>query len=255
MIVKILTYNIQDGGEGREDLIKDVLVHSRADVCLLQEVTHPEFIQQLAAALNQNYFVAESHGRHRAALLSRFPIKTQNSYHPGRLTHPLLEATVEYRTGQTLSVFGAHLVAPAFDLRIEMRRVKQVRAILKRIAELKSGPYVMAGDFNAIAPGDSINTKNMPASLRLSIQLRGGMMARQAIGQVRKAGLVDCYRTLHSDAPGYTLPAARPDARLDYVFADSRLDCVACDVVTEPGAVRRASDHLPVWAEFRLGDE
>ncbi len=255
MIVRVLTYNIQDGGAGREDLIQEVLQSSRADICLLQEVIDPEFIRRLAGALNQNYFVTQSHGKHQAALLTRFPIASQNTLHPGRLTHPLLEAAVEYKPGSTLALFGVHLVAPAFDLRIELRRVKQIGEIFKRIGGLRPGPYVMAGDFNAIAPGDSINLKDLPASLRLSIRLHGGTVARQAISQVRKAGLIDCYRQVHPDAPGYTLPAARPDARLDYIFADPALSLAASEVVTGPESVRTASDHLPVWAEFQLNDE
>ena len=254
MIVRILTYNIENGGEGREDLIREVLRSSRADVCLLQEIIDPEFIHRLAAALNQNYFVTRSRGRLQAALLSRFPIASQNTYHPGRLTHPLLEATVEYRPGSTLALFGVHLVAPAFDLRIELQRVKQLGEILRRIGELRPGPYVMAGDFNAVAPGDSINLKHLPASLRLSIQLHGGTVARQAIARVRKAGLIDSYRKVHSGALGYTLPAAGPNVRLDYIFADPALDVIGSEVVTEPPAVHSASDHLPLWAEFRLTD-
>jgi endonuclease/exonuclease/phosphatase family metal-dependent hydrolase len=63
---------------------------------------------------------------------------------------------------------------------------------------------------------------------------------------------VDCFRVLHPNDDGFTLPASDPKVRLDYVFADPALSPALreCRVVTEPAAVKIASDHLPVLAQF-----
>ena len=65
-----------------------------------------------------------------------------------------------------------------------------------------------------------------------------------------EAGYMDCYRALRAP-PGYTYPSVSPWLRLDYMFAPSRLALrlAVCDVI-EGGEARRASDHLPFWAEF-----
>ncbi len=254
MIIRILTYNIQDGGAGREELIHEVLEQNHADAILLQEVMDTEFVRRLASALNKNYFLALSNNQHQAALLTRFPITWANGFHPRTLTHPLLEATVEYAPGRSLYLFGIHLFAPAFDPTYEARRVKEIRRILNRIRELDTAPVIMAGDFNTIAPGDPVALGDFPPELRQEIKSNGGLESREAIAQVRQAGLVDAYRRLHPDEPGFTLPASRPDARLDFIFVDPGLadNIAGCEVVMEPELARRASDHLPVMMELEM---
>jgi exonuclease III len=72
------------------------------------------------------------------------------------------------------------------------------------------------------------------------------------IARLLKAGYVDCYRAVDAGAPGYTYSSATPWLRLDYLFASPALASrlVQCHVVCE-GSTKQASDHLPVWAEFR----
>jgi exonuclease III len=75
---------------------------------------------------------------------------------------------------------------------------------------------------------------------------------RQVIPLLLEAGYVDCYRALHPTTPGYTSHTTHPALRVDYIFAApvfaKRL--YACDLVTGAEA-ERASDHFPLWAEFR----
>jgi exonuclease III len=113
---------------------------------------------------------------------------------------------------------------------------------------------LMLGDFNAIAPGDPVNTRAWPALLRATLAVQAGHVFRSAIARVLAAGLVDCFRALHPRDAGFTLPAAAPNARLDYAFANAALigNLRACQVVREPAAVKLASDHCPLLAEFEL---
>jgi len=56
---------------------------------------------------------------------------------------------------------------------------------------------------------------------------------------------------------GFSLPAAFPTIRLDYLFANRELlsHLVECRVVESPPEVRQASDHLPVEAVFEWEGE
>jgi exonuclease III len=102
----------------------------------------------------------------------------------------------------------------------------------------------LAGDFNAIHPDDPIG--------ELPEGVMQGYIARRPIQVLLDAGYVDCYRMLNPETPGYTYSSFHPWLRLDYLFASPTLAgrLSACDVVTGAGA-QHASDHLPVWAEFR----
>ncbi len=92
----------------------------------------------------------------------------------------------------------------------------------------------------------------MPFFLRAMIWVQGRRVYRFAIREMLKAGFTDCYRTLHPADQGYTLPPPVPNARLDYIFANELMKAHLrrCDVVREPAAVQKASDHYPVIAEF-----
>ncbi len=249
-----LTFNILDGGRGREKELFEIIAAQNADVILLQEVAEKDFVVELAARLNANYFIAESNSWRTIALLSPLPIRDASSFHPRILRHTCLQATLEYAPQKTFSVFGIHLCAPAYTILVEMYRLRELNLILKRVAQSGAEKIIVAGDCNAIAPGDRPDFSHLPLSLRLSIFLHGGYIARQAIAKIRAHGLTDVFRALHPNVNGYTLPATQPNTRLDYFFVNDALrqNLRACDVVVSPSSVHRASDHLPVRMELEL---
>lgn len=249
-----LTYNILDGGRGREQVLSEIIAAQNADVILLQEVAEKIFVVELAARLNANYFVAESNSWRTIALLSRFPIRDATSFHPRVLRHTCLQATLEYAPQETFTIFGVHLAAPAYTLPVELYRLRELNLILKRIAQSGAGKIIVGGDCNAIAPGDRPDFSHLPFSLRLSIFLHGGYIARQAIKKIRGQGFTDVFRALHPNVNGYTLPATQPNTRLDYFFVNDALrqNLRACNVVVTPLGVSSASDHLPVRMELEL---
>jgi exonuclease III len=69
-----------------------------------------------------------------------------------------------------------------------------------------------------------------------------------------RAGWVDCFRLLHPQDDGFTLPTGRPDVRIDYVFASAVLkpSVRRCRVLREPAALESASAHYPIMTEFEL---
>lgn len=256
MISRFVTYNILYGGKHREDAIHAVLEQTQADVIVLQEVGNPAVVERLSERLGLQSFIAYGNSPLHLALLSRYPIQSANSYRPRIIHRALLGAQIAYAPNRTLNVFGVHLIAPPFQIFWEWRRVWELRQVLRRVAAAQPNPCILAGDFNAIAPNDVVEVERIPWHLRLLfITLQGGHIAQQAIAAVQRAGLLDAYRLRHP-APdtGRTLPAFAPTVRLDYIFVNAALrEAVrACEVVTQPSAVRRASDHLPVLLDLDI---
>jgi len=87
----------------------------------------------------------------------------------------------------------------------------------------------------------------------------GALLPRAAVRSMTQSGYRDCLRALHPRADSFTCPTYQPAVRIDYLFASAELaKClVRCEVVGRIGELaelaRRASDHFPVVAEFRLG--
>lgn len=264
--LRLLTYNILQGGVGREQEIFEVVNSCHADVIILQELSSSAFLQDLANKLAlPHFFFAPANrqllrfkgsiGFHRRniGLLSRFPILTAHSYRRFPLRRTLLEATIEYAPGQTLKLYGVHLLA-SLDLTAELWRGLEINALLRRSKVYQTECCLIAGDFNTIANGDHPLIGNFPLQLKTMIRLQGNRVYTLAIPKLLKNGWLDCYRQLHPTENGFTLPTPQPNTRLDYIFASPALAPALqnCEVVTAPPAVNSASDHYPVIADFQL---
>ena len=58
MPLRVMTYNILDGGENREASILQVIRSCDPDVVVLQEVYTAEFLRSLAQSLGMDFFLA-----------------------------------------------------------------------------------------------------------------------------------------------------------------------------------------------------
>jgi exonuclease III len=247
-----LTYNILDGGRGREQALQEIILAQHADVILLQEVAEPPFVTELAQRGGYAHYIAESNSWRTIALLTRLQIRSMQTFRPRNLRHTCLHAELTDANGNPLSIYGIHLCAPAFTLPLEVYRLWELNSILKFVNQTATDRIIIAGDLNSIAPGDKPDFSNLPFPLRLSILLHGGYIARQVVEYLRMRGYTDAFRSINPTANGYTLPAQQPNTRLDYVFLNDRLKSAlrVCNVVTQPSQVNQASDHLPVWMEL-----
>ncbi len=256
MAFRIMTYNILDGGVGRERHIQDVVQAAAPDVLVLQEACPSDLVPTLARSLHADYFIASGHGKRKSALLSRLPITRRNSFHRFPPIHrSVVEAEIEYAPNRSVGIFGVHLI-PYPSILFELWRSWEVKAILGCTRRQPSLPTLVLGDFNTNAPDDNVHVASMPWYLKLMILIQGNRIFRFAIQAMLMAGFSDCFRKVHADDDGFTLPPPRPNARLDYIFADTLLSprLRECAVVREPvTAVEKASDHYPVMAVFDLG--
>ena len=132
--------------------------------------------------------------------------------------------------------------------------MRELRAVLAGIAAHQHGFHVVAGDFNTIAPGETLDIQKLPPRLRAFVYLTGRTIRWETIQIMLDAAYVDGYRALHPDDRGLTFPAGDPHVRLDYVFLPSAFAprLKGCAVVNGTPVTTTASDHLPVVADLDL---
>ncbi len=229
--IRVASYNIRKAiGTDRRRMperVIDVLNEIDADVVALQEADRrfgvrsaaiPPFLLDSqsgykAVPLNVQ---ADSMGWHGNAILVRK--EAQVAAHDV-LHLPCLEPrgaiTAEVTLARTsLRVFGMHL-----DLSGLWRR-RQAAAVIHAAAQCEAMPTVLMGDLNEWSADR-------------------GCLADFA----RHYSFAPCGRSFH---------ARRPVARLDRIMHCGRLKLLDCGVHASATA-RKASDHLPIWAEFAAG--
>ena len=247
MNFRLLTYNIWKGGTGREALMTQVINACAPDVVLLQEATNPSTIERIAGATGMVQWNART--GHSLGFMSRRPVEHHAWHRPRFSRHAFIEVVP---AGTRFRLFGLHLSA-VHSAWTESRRMFELRALLRSIERYQEGPHLLAGDFNTLAPGESLDVRKLPPRLRSLVWLSGGRIRWRTIQLVMDSGYVDGYRTKHVRQPGWTFPSWDPHVRLDYVFLPTAFaDCLmSCEIIDGPEAAR-ASDHFPLLAELDI---
>jgi endonuclease/exonuclease/phosphatase family metal-dependent hydrolase len=230
--LRVVTWNILDGGAGRLDRIATVLRQVDPDVVALQEANDRDGAEQLAAALGMALVYGEANSPFAVAWLSRLPVARSENHRVRVLDKTLLEVEVS-----GLRLFATHLSAGRAP-RHEPGRVAEVEAILERVG---GAECVLVGDFNSTHPADEIGTRPPRRDVP------SGYVSRRPIELLLERGFVDCFRALHPEARGWTYTSERPWARFDFVFATGGLDVRRCELIASAG---NASDHLPAFADL-----
>ena len=248
MTLRLLSYNIKFGGRGREQALTDVITGVNPDVVLLQEATDPAVIERLARDTGLPHW--GSRPAFSMGFLTRIPVAHHAWHRPVGARHAFLELALE---GVECRIFGLHLVA-WFSKWTERKRAREIRALLHGIREHQHGFHLIAGDFNALAPGELLQVTRMPRWIRAMVWLSGRDISRETIQTMLDEGYVDGWRRLHPTGEGYTFPTWDPHVRLDYAFVPSKhADRIAvCEVLFAPAQlVKDASDHAPMLVELR----
>jgi endonuclease/exonuclease/phosphatase family metal-dependent hydrolase len=253
--VRLLTYNIREGGVGRADAIAEVIEAAHPDVVALQEARDPLVVERIARQAGFPFW--GSRRSHSTGFLSRVPVIDHAWRHPPHTRHALLEVSLADGLPR---LFVLHLRA-WFSKWSEQRRARELRGLLDGIQDQLIREqhafafHLLAGDFNALAPGERLDPSPMPAWIRGMIWLSGRDIARSTIEMMQSDGYVDAWRTKHADAesePGYTFPVWLPHVRLDYVFTPAAYASrvIGCEVRRTPDVARTASDHFPLLVEI-----
>lgn len=247
MTIRLLSYNIARGGAGREEALLSVIGPCKPDIVVFQEATRPGVIEELAKRSGMT--ISAALPKLSLGFMSRIPIAHYEWHRPRVSRHAFLEIVPE---GMSFRVFGVHLSA-VFAAWTESRRVFELRAMLGGIKRHQHGFHALVGDFNTIAPGELLDVKALPQKVRATVWLSGGSIRWRTIQIVKDAAYADAFRALHPADPGLTLPASKPQVRLDYLFVPAtHLErVVSCDVVRTEAATK-ASDHLPLLSELQV---
>jgi exodeoxyribonuclease-3 len=251
--LRLLSYNIRQGGVGREPVIAAVIRACDPDLVVLQEAVRPESIETLASLTGLGLH-AERRGR-SLAFLSRVPVE-HDWRRPVWSKHAVLALTL---APSGVRIFGVHLSA-VHAAWTERRRTMELRGLLRTVRETAAPHFhILVGDFNTLAPGEQLDARRLPPRLRPFVWLSGGSIRWRTVGRVLEAGYADAWRVAHPDeTSAFTFPTWDPHLRLDYSFvpAADAGRVLRCEVVRSADA-SIASDHFPLFVELDVdrGDE
>jgi len=244
--LRIMTYNICEGGGDRLDHIAAIVKRQRPHAVALLEANSRALVEALARDLGMALVYGEANCPASVAWLTSLPIRRTYNHRLPALAKTLLELEAAW-DARVVRLFATHLASrhdePAHS------RLEEMQAILGVLSAAGTVPHLLVGDLNSVHPDDS------PGTPPPDVVKRGEALAgapRPVIRRLLQAGYVDCYRARHPRTPGYTYPAQAPWLRLDYVFASPPMARYlrGCTVLTEAVAAE-ASDHVAVRAEFQ----
>lgn len=245
MILKLLSYNIRYGGEGREQFLISVIREASPDIVVFQEAVRTQVIERLARGTDMT--VWGSRPGFSLGFMSKLDISDYQWHQPRGARHSFLEIVLP---GTDFRIFGVHLSA-IHSKWTEQRRIREIRALLAGIESHQEGFHVLVGDFNTLAPGEILNVRLLPPRLRPLVWL-SGRIQWETIKVLLNTRYVDGYRTLRPVESGFTFPTWSPHLRLDYIFVPKvfadRLK--ACQVINGSTPAMQASDHFPLLAEI-----
>src|SRR3954447_7767515 len=151
--MRIVSYNILDGGEGRADPLAEVILAQRPDIVALVEADDAATLERIARRLKMDFIHAPAE-KHASALLSRWPIvETINhaAVNPA-IKQSFLEATVRDPEARERPIGVLRLPAQATEA-AEDERMHVIPIVLDLFKEHRRNnrPHMLCGDFNSNA--------------------------------------------------------------------------------------------------------
>lgn len=251
MNFRILSLNLNlygsryGGWEGRKELIAETVEDLNPDILILQAVRQElnrenglNQALQLAMALEDPYpyhlfqpaAIFDNGSADGLAFLARTPILETSykplTFQPGKddpNRRVILRARFEIQ-GHPVEIFNAHFSW------VEEQAKTNVREALDFVSSY-SGYKILAGDLN-----------NQPDST--------------VYQELTKHGLVDAWKQLNPDDPGFTYEQKSPDMRIDYIWLDWDLARKLREIKVVSGPAgpdnHRISDHAGLTALFEI---
>jgi endonuclease/exonuclease/phosphatase family metal-dependent hydrolase len=255
--MRLISYNILEGGLGRADPIGEILQAGNPDVCVLLEADDLALVDRLANRLHMDYVHALKAG-HGGAVLSRFPIRDSINHAllVPAIVKTFLQVTLQFPGGHPLVIFAVHLHAHAHP-EDEQTRLRELNAILSVTKPLRDAgkPHLLAGDFNANSPTQRIDIAKVKPSTRQAMEANAGHLPREAIAKLLDAGYIDSLQQVHGDVAARTgtFSTHRPGQRVDYILTHGiPAAAIRAAWVETDRLATYASDHYPVGVELEL---
>lgn len=253
--MRIVSYNILDGGVGRADPLAEVILAQRPDIISLVEADDPVVVERIATRSKMD-FIHATGGEKGAALLSRWNIRQTIDHVAlgGNDFRSFLEATVIDPGGFEWTIGVVHLHPRAFEAD-ERLREKQVARLLEVFQDRreKKTPHLLVGDFNSNSPIQQIDPARCKEKTREAWEANGGSIPRRAIQRLLDAEYVD---TLDAVDPGAakrvgSFTTQFPGQRIDYVFSwGFERPKIEQAWIEQDRLATYASDHYPVGAQI-----
>ncbi len=257
--MRLITWNV-NSIRARLPRVLELLQQHRPDVVCVQETkVGPDAFPHDALRTHGYQAVAASEGRwNGVALLVRRDAEVEGvvSSLPGApdpVEARWMEATIDgVRVASVYVPNGRDLEHPMFD--VKLRFLEAMRDHLAAL--VPEGPTVVAGDVN-IAPEDRDVWDLAQAGLTTHVTPQ----ERARLAAVLDLGLVDAYRAVEPEAPGFTWWDYRLRSfqqgfglRIDLVMVSRDLAVEACQVDTTfrlaNAAGDKPSDHAPVVVQL-----
>lgn len=254
--MRLVSYNILDGGEGRAHPLAEVIDAQRAEIVCIVEADNIEVIERIAHRLTMDYIHAPGRTS-AAALLSRWPIARTINHGLLRNGGPeksFLETEVIEPGGRIWTIGVVHLHAHARESD-EQQRERELAAVLDAFARHRAAntPHLLVGDFNSNAPYEEIDAGKVYPTTRDEWRANGGQIPRRVVQAILNAGYVD---TLAAHEPvaaknAGTFTTQFPGQRLDYAFAFGfRQTAIKRAWIEYDRLAKYASDHFPIGVEM-----
>ncbi len=253
--MRIVSYNILDGGEGRADPLAEVIEAQRPDVVVLVEADNVSVVERIAGRSKMDFIIGQGPKR-AGAILSRWTI-TSSINHALLTDVPFsafLEANVIDPKGFEWPIFAVHL-HPRASEEAEQIREKQLAVLLPRLQPLRAArrPHVIAGDFNANAPRQQIDPERCKPRTKEEWHANGGKIPRRAIQAMLDAGYVDTLHAVNGPVADrmVSFTTQFPEQRVDYIFTHGlELSRIKSAWIEHDRLAKYASDHFPVGVEI-----
>jgi endonuclease/exonuclease/phosphatase family metal-dependent hydrolase len=253
--MRLVSYNILDGGTGRADPLAEILLAQRSDIIVLVQTQDPAVVERIAARAKMDYIRAGDE-RQSATILSRWPIIETVDHGALRreVSKALLEASVRRPDGTEWVIGAVHLHAGAFEADEQVRE-KELGAVLDAFARHRRAnrPHVLAGDFNANAPYQQIDPSQCKPKMRRAWAENGGSVPRRVVQRFLDSGYVDTLRATDEQkaATDVSFTTLHPGQRVDYVFSFGFApERVRHAWIEHDRLAKYASDHYPVGVEI-----
>ncbi len=250
--MRLVSYNILDGGEGRADPLAEVIEAQRPDIVALIEADFMWALERIANRLKMDFIHAPGK-KGSVALLSRWPIRDTINHGLLRpaFTKSMLEATV--LTPEGALAFGVvHLHAHALE-NDERKREAEVAQVLDIFAGRRQSntPHLLMGDFNSNSPIQRIDPNKVKESTREEWQKNGGQIPRRVIQKLLDAGYIDSLAAVDPELAASigTFSTQHSGQRVDYIFSWG-IDAAKIKAawVEQDRLAKYASDHFPIGA-------
>ena len=253
--MRVVSYNILDGGAGRAGALAEVIGAQRPDLVGVVEAEDVSVCEQIAARLKFDLLHAAGN-HHASALLTRWPVRESINHAPMRksIEKSLLEATVVEPAGREWVIGVVHLHAHGLP-DDEDRRMGEVDVLLKVFERHRNAgrPHVIVGDFNANAPYQRIDPRKCKPRTRREFEQAGGDLPRRVVRRMLDEGYADSLREfdpMAAETVG-SFTTEFPGQRVDYIFTHGfGRNQIKAAWVEQAGRAREASDHFPVGVEL-----